>query len=53
MTVDELLTMVNIALGTFPVTNCLAGDPSGDGEITIDEITTAVNRALLGCSSRG
>jgi cysteine-rich repeat protein len=53
VTVDELLTMVNIALGTFPVTNCLAGDPSGDGEITIDEITTAVNRALLGCSSRG
>jgi cysteine-rich repeat protein len=50
VTVDELLTMVNIALGTNPVGNCPAGDTNGDGEVTIDEILMAVNAALLGCA---
>jgi hypothetical protein len=41
--------MVNIALGSRPVADCLAGDENGDGEITIDEIIKAVNNALAGC----
>jgi hypothetical protein len=49
VTVDELLTMVNIALGNAPVTECPEGDGSGDGQITVDEILTAVNNALNGC----
>jgi hypothetical protein len=49
VTVDEILTMVNIALGNTPVADCLAGDRSGDGTITVDEILTAVNSALNGC----
>jgi hypothetical protein len=49
VTIDELVTMVNIALGSRPVADCWAGDTSGDGEITIDEIIQAVNRALSGC----
>ncbi len=49
VTVDELLSMVNIALGSAPVSGCLAGDGNGDGEITIDEILSAVNAALNGC----
>jgi alpha-tubulin suppressor-like RCC1 family protein/pimeloyl-ACP methyl ester carboxylesterase len=49
VTIDELVTMVNIALGSRPVADCSAGDTSGDGEITIDEIIQAVNRALNGC----
>jgi pimeloyl-ACP methyl ester carboxylesterase len=49
VTIDELVTMVNIALGSRPVADCSAGDTSGDGEITIDEIIQAVNRALSGC----
>jgi predicted outer membrane repeat protein len=49
VTVDEILTMVNIALGNTPVGDCLAGDANGDGEITVDEILTAVNNALSGC----
>ena len=49
VTVDELLTMVNIALGDATVSECLAGDGSGDGAITVDEILTAVNNALNGC----
>jgi len=49
VTVDEILTMVNIALGNAPVTACEAGDANQDGQITIDEILTAVNNALNGC----
>jgi hypothetical protein len=49
VTVDEILTMVNIALGNTPVTSCRAGDANHDNEITVDEILTAVNHALNGC----
>lgn len=49
VTIEELVGMVNIALGSRPVSECLAGDESGDGEITIDEIIKAVNNALSGC----
>jgi hypothetical protein len=42
--------MVNIALGNVSVTTCEAGDANHDNEITIDEILTAVNNALNGCS---
>ena len=49
VTVDEILTMVNIALGNTPVTACEAGDANHDGQITVDEILTAVNNALNGC----
>ena len=49
VTVDEILTMVNIALANTPVTACDAGDANHDGQITVDEILTAVNNALNGC----
>lgn len=49
VTVDEILTMVNVALGTGSVAACAAGDANGDGDITVDEILTAVNNALIGC----
>jgi hypothetical protein len=49
VTVDELVTMVNIALGTAGIAQCPAGDSSGEGLITVDEILTAVNNALNGC----
>src|SRR5262249_17903016 len=48
-TVDELLNLVNIALGNASISNCKAGDGNGDGEITIDEILATVNKALAGC----
>jgi hypothetical protein len=35
--------MVNIALGNAPLTMCDSGDANHDGQITIDEILTAVN----------
>jgi hypothetical protein len=49
VTVDELLTMVNIALGNTNVSTCPAGDANHDNEITVDEILTAVNNALTAC----
>lgn len=49
VTVDEILTMVNIALGNTPVAACEAGDTNHDGQITVDEILAAVNNALNGC----
>ncbi len=51
VTVDEILTMADIALGNMPVTQCDAGDANHDGSITVDEILTAVDNALNGCSA--
>jgi hypothetical protein len=50
VTVDELVRMVNIALGSQVIGECLAGDANRDGEITIDEIISGVNSALNGCA---
>jgi hypothetical protein len=49
VTVNELITMVNIALGNAGASMCTAGDANGDGEITINEIVAGVNNALNGC----
>lgn len=46
VTIDELVQMVNIALGFADLERCQAGDADGNGEITIDEIIRAVNVAL-------
>jgi hypothetical protein len=50
VTIDEILTMVNIALGNALPATCVAGDANGDGQITVDEILAAVNNSLNGCS---
>jgi hypothetical protein len=47
--VNNLITIVNIALGSLPVGACDAGDQNEDGKITVSEIVTAVNNALNGC----
>ena len=49
VTVNEIITMANIALGNADISTCFAGDEDGDGEIRISEIITAVNYALNGC----
>jgi hypothetical protein len=51
VTVDELLSMVNVALGNTDVAVCVAGDANGDAGITVDEILSAVNNALQGCAA--
>ena len=49
VTVDEIVTIVNIALGNRPLADCPAGDRTDDGVITVDEIVIALNFALDGC----
>lgn len=49
VTVDEIVTMVNIALGNATITSCPNGDFDGGGTVTVDEIITALNLALDGC----
>jgi hypothetical protein len=48
VTVDEILTMVNIALGNADATACPNGIPSGV-EVNVALILQAVNNALNGC----
>lgn len=49
VTVDELVRLVNVALGLTPIEACQQGDRNGDGSVTIDEIVAAVRVALAGC----
>jgi hypothetical protein len=49
VTVDEILTMVNIALGNGSNAECKPGDANRDGKVTVDEIVIAVRAALNGC----
>jgi len=51
VTIAELITLVNLALGTPGAPPCAAGDVNGDGTITVNEIVAAVNRALEGCAA--
>jgi hypothetical protein len=53
VTVNELVLMVNAALGTASASACVAGDDNHDGAITVDEIVRAVNNALNGCDGKG
>jgi len=59
VTIDDLIRMVNIALGLAPICpndvndGCLAGDANCDCEITVDEIIRAVNNSLQGCHDFG
>lgn len=49
VSVDNLLVMVNIALGYLPLAHCPSGDAGREGEIGIDDIVAAVSNALYGC----
>ena len=49
VTVDEIITGVNIALGTRPLSDCRVFDRNGSGEVEIDELIAAVGFALGGC----
>jgi hypothetical protein len=47
VTINELITLVNIALGAAPSSACAALPP--DAEVTISDLVRAVNNALDGC----
>ena len=47
--INEIITCVNIALGTAVVSTCSACDPDNSGDVQINEIIQAVNAALTSC----
>lgn len=48
VTVDEIVTSVNIALGTAPMVMCEECDLDADGNASVDELITSINSALTG-----
>ena len=51
--INEIVTLVSIALGQAPIGMCEAGNADGNQQIAINEILTAVNRVLSGCALPG
>ncbi len=51
VTVDELQTGINIALGDDVIGSCMNFDRDGDTDVTVDEIVAATDRALVGCAA--
>ena len=47
--INELITGVNIALGSAALTSCPAFDADDNGSVAINELIAAVNAALNGC----
>jgi len=50
VTIDDVVVMINVALGDALISTCEAGDKNRNGVITVDEIIMAVNNALTGCN---
>ena len=49
--INELITGVNIALGSASLDTCPSFDANGSGEVEINELIAAVNNALNGCGA--
>jgi hypothetical protein len=49
VTVPEVVTVVNIALGDLPLSACPAADANGDGSVGVGDAILAVQAALEGC----
>lgn len=49
VTIDEIVSLMNIVLETVPASSCPEGDANLDGFVTVDEVVSAVNRALGQC----
>lgn len=49
VTVDEILTALNIALGNDTLAACSTADANGDQQVQVDEIVAALAAALGGC----
>jgi hypothetical protein len=49
VTVDEIVVGVRIVLGASPLGACSALDSNSAGQVTVDELVTAVHHALSGC----
>lgn len=53
VSIEELITGVNIALGSQEISRCPAFDPNDTGSVSIDELISGVNNALNGCPVSG
>jgi hypothetical protein len=51
VSISDLITCVNISLGSLPLANCPACDPDGSGTVSISELIQAVGNSLNGCPS--
>jgi len=49
VTVDEIVKVVNIALGVSSIDGCRAADTDGNSQVSVDELVTMINFALNGC----
>lgn len=49
VTVNEVITGVNIALGSLRLSDCLEFDANGDEQVTVNDIVVAVGNVLNGC----
>jgi hypothetical protein len=47
--IDEILRLVNLALGNGQADGCAVADVDHNQQITVDEIVAAINNALNGC----
>jgi hypothetical protein len=50
VSIGELVTGINIALGSAALAVCRAIDRAGDGEVTVDDLVAAIGDALDGCA---
>jgi len=50
VTINELLSGVNISLGAADMSSCPDFDRNGDGRVSVDELIAAVTSALDGCT---
>ncbi|MGD9762283.1 MAG: hypothetical protein AB7V27_01020 [Candidatus Binatia bacterium] len=48
--INELITGVNIALGSADISSCPSFDMNGNGGVEVNELVAAVNNALNGCA---
>jgi hypothetical protein len=49
VSVNDLLTVIQIAAGQITLSACPSADPNGDDQVSLDEVLQAVNNALDGC----
>jgi len=52
VSIDELVSGVNILLGESALSGCLALDVDANSRVTVDELVAAVARDMNGCSAR-
>jgi hypothetical protein len=51
VSINELVTVVNIALGGAPLEQCFTADTNHDGAAAVNEVIGAVNLALSSCAA--